>query len=238
MSAERTRFAAQKEPVCTAKGLQMPTNAELCAENTGLCAENAELTAENAELCANKEKETKQEKQKETAPAPPKEREKEINKEKETADVVPTSVSCRPQSDDDAARSAGRKSCGENGDNKAAKEKPYVPDFARWRESWNCMMQGRGIPLLRAELHGQRKRMLAARIREYGKEAVWLAMRKLAASSYMCGGGSRGFTATFDWFVRPQNFQKVLDGHYDNDRTLRMRRRVVLGTSVTAYARA
>lgn len=240
LTAERTPFAAQKEPVCTAKGLQTPTNA-------GLCAENAELTAKNAELCANKEKETKQEKQKETTPAPPKEREKEINKEKETADVVPTSVSCRPQSDDDAARSAGRKSCIEieskQGKPMAGKKpktvrKADTVDYTVVRTSWNSMMQGRGIPLLRSEISGQRRRMFGARVREYGKDTVWLVMRKVAASSYLCGGGSRGFTATFDWMLRPLNFQKVLDGHYDNDRTQRMRRRAVLGASGSIYGRA
>ena len=93
------------------------------------------------------------------------------------------------------------------------------------------MMDGKGIPKLRSEIKGQRKRMFAARVREYGKDTVWRVMRSAAASSYLNGGGSKGWTATFDWLFRPTNFQKVLDGHYDNGRTMRMRRGVVLGSA-------
>lgn len=185
--------------------------------NAGKDVLNADKCGISAEKCADKETETKKEKE-ESAPAPPKE-EKETKKEKETAAFVPNAVSVRLDVEADAARSAGTSKSDTKGE----------VNYAVVRTSWNTMMDGKGIPLLRSEIKGQRKRMFAARVREYGKDTVWRVMRSAAASFYLNGGGSKGWTATFDWLFRPTNFQKVLDGHYDNGRTMRMRRSVVLG---------
>ena len=187
--------------------------------NAGKDVLNADKCGISAEKCADKETETKKEKE-ESAPTPPKE-EKETKKEKETAAFVPNAVSVRLDAEADAARSAGVSKSDTKGN----------INYAVVRTSWNTMMEGKGIPLLRSEIKGQRKRMFAARVREYGKDTVWRVMRSAAASSYLNGGGSKGWTATFDWLFRPTNFQKVLDGHYDNGRTMRMRRSVVLGSA-------
>lgn len=204
--------------------------ADLMQESADLMQENDRLSGNNA----GKEKETKKETDKENTPAPPKEREKEINKEKETADVVPTSVSCRPEADDDAARKAECSATGKGGSlsktKTAATAKDGI-DYATVRREWNRLMQGTGIPQLRSEITGQRQRMFRARVREYGKNSVWGVMCKASASTYLGGGGPSGWTATFDWLMRPSNFQKVLDGHYDNSRTEARRRRVVLGSA-------
>ena len=225
LTCERGGLMTEKDGLMYEKGGIMMKKAELMHEN-------ADLMPENACLSADKEKETKKETDKETAPAPPKEREKEINKEKETADVVPTSVSCRHEADDDAARktesSATAKGESLSKSKTAATAKDGI-DYATVRREWNRLMQGTGIPLLRSELSGQRQRMFRARVRENGKNTVWRVMLKAAASTYLGGGGPSGWTATFDWLMRPSNFQKVLDGHYDNSRTEARRRRVVLG---------
>lgn len=200
----------------------------------GLNAEKGVLNADKcgiyAEKYADKETETKKEKE-ESAPTPPKE-EKETKKEKETAAFVPNAVSARPSDESDAARSA-EVSESDGRAEKRAETKSREPEvnYSVVRTSWNMMMDGKGIPKLRSEIRGQRKRMFAARVREHGKNTVWQVMRSAAASSYLNGGGSKGWTATFDWLFRPTNFQKVLDGHYDNSRTMRMRRGVVLGSA-------
>lgn len=185
---------------------------------------NAEKYGIYAEKYAGKETERKKDKE-ENTPAPPKE-EKEIKKEKETAAFVPNAVSARPSDESDAARSA---EVSESDGRAETKSREPEVNYSVVRTSWNMMMDGKGIPLLRSEIRGQRKRMFAARVREHGKDTVWRVMRSAAASSYLNGGGSKGWTATFDWLFRPTNFQKVLDGHYDNSRTMRMRRGVVLG---------
>ena len=205
-----------KEASDDAKGTSAYAKGGLNAEKGVL---NADKCGISADKCADKETETKKEKE-ESAPTPPKE-EKETKKEKETAAFVPNAVSVRLDAEADAARSAGVSKSDTKGE----------INYAVVRTSWNKMMEGKGIPLLRSEIKGQRKRMFAARVREYGKDTVWRVMRSAAASSYLNGGGSKGWTATFDWLFRPTNFQKVLDGHYDNGRTMRMRRSVVLGSA-------
>ena len=63
---------------------------------------------------------------------------------------------------------------------------------------------------------GKRKEYVNGRIREHGLDAVYEMITKAAASDFLNGGGSRGFVADFTWLFRPSNFQKVLEGNYDN----------------------
>ena len=67
----------------------------------------------------------------------------------------------------------------------------------------------------------ERDKLLKARIREYGVDSVLQAIENVKNSDFLMGrtGGSRPFQATFDWFIRPNNFPKVLDGNYQNKRS-------------------
>ena len=56
-------------------------------------------------------------------------------------------------------------------------------------------------------------------VREYGIDMVYEVITKAAASSFLNGGGNRGFVADFEWLMRPNNFPKVLEGNYDNHET-------------------
>ncbi len=51
-----------------------------------------------------------------------------------------------------------------------------------------------------------------ARIRQYGEKNFIEAIKKASLSEYLKNAN----WFTFDWFVRPTNFQKVLDGNYDD----------------------
>lgn len=62
----------------------------------------------------------------------------------------------------------------------------------------------------------KRKAMVRARIRERGKQAFADMIEKAMASDFLKGQNGSGFTATFDWLIRPSNFEKVLSGNYDN----------------------
>lgn len=62
----------------------------------------------------------------------------------------------------------------------------------------------------------KRKAMVRARIRERGKQAFADMIEKAMASDFLKGQNNTGFTATFDWLIRPSNFEKVLSGNYDN----------------------
>lgn len=92
-------------------------------------------------------------------------------------------------------------------------------DFVAVKEFFNRTMENASIPKIRTKIDGRRKEMLTARVREYGIDMVYEVITKAAASSFLNGGGNRGFVADFEWLMRPNNFPKVLEGNYDNHET-------------------
>ena len=85
-------------------------------------------------------------------------------------------------------------------------------------DAWN-QLDAYGIATVsKLNSSSQRYKMLSARISEYSIEDVLKAIDKVAHSRFLQGksGGSRQWIITFDWFVRPNNFPKVLDGNYDD----------------------
>ena len=60
----------------------------------------------------------------------------------------------------------------------------------------------------------KRKGNLNARIKEYGQEAIFKAIDHVAASKFLRGYNSKNWMATFDWVFLPNNFVKVLEGNY------------------------
>lgn len=86
-------------------------------------------------------------------------------------------------------------------------------DVRRVVEAWNSL----GLATVRAVAPGsQRQKWLAKRIRDYGIESVLLAIENVRKSTFLKGGSKSGWQITFDWFLRPNNFPKVLDGNYND----------------------
>lgn len=63
-----------------------------------------------------------------------------------------------------------------------------------------------------------RKKSVKARIAEHGKERFAEVIKRAGASDFLKGQNQRGFTATFDWIIKPTNFDKILSGNYDNNK--------------------
>ena len=81
---------------------------------------------------------------------------------------------------------------------------------------WNNVMKSPvAIPTI-AKMTPKRKTVVNARVKEFGINAVYQAISKASESSFLNGGGSKGFLADFDWVFRPNNFPKVLEGNYDD----------------------
>lgn len=91
-------------------------------------------------------------------------------------------------------------------------------DYEAFMSFFNEAMAGKVIPQI-AKITKARQEMLDARVKEHGKDAVAVVIKKAADSSWLNGGG-RKFQATFDWIMRPNNFLKVLEGNYDDRPTL------------------
>ena len=58
--------------------------------------------------------------------------------------------------------------------------------------------------------------MLRARIKEYGIASVLEAVGMVKHSDFLMGKNGKAWTPTLDWFVRPNNFLKVVNGNYAN----------------------
>jgi len=69
-------------------------------------------------------------------------------------------------------------------------------------------------------IQGNRLKMLNARIKENSKAGqdglavVLEAIRSIKDQPFLLGQNKNAWTVTFDWFVKPNNFQKVLEGNY------------------------
>lgn len=89
-------------------------------------------------------------------------------------------------------------------------------DVQRVVEAWNQM----GVnPVSRITATSTRYKMISARIKEYGVDDVLKAIEKINESTFLKGGGSRGWMIDFEWFSRPNNFPKVLEGQYDDKKS-------------------
>lgn len=89
-------------------------------------------------------------------------------------------------------------------------------DVKEVAEAWNNL-QSLGINRVSKMITTcTRYKSLSARIREHGKDKVLEAIENIKASNFLQGMNDKGWVITFDWFVKPNNFVKVLDGNYSN----------------------
>ncbi|MFR9543899.1 MAG: hypothetical protein SNH27_17880 [Rikenellaceae bacterium] len=69
---------------------------------------------------------------------------------------------------------------------------------------------------LRTPLSEARKKMIRARCATHGKDAFVEVIKIAMDSPFLCGQNSRSWAMTFDWMIKPANFEKILSGNYDN----------------------
>ena len=81
--------------------------------------------------------------------------------------------------------------------------------------SWNELSEYGISPVSRITGGSKRYNCLKARLREYGKDAVLEAIENIKTSDFLQGKVKNDWIITFDWFVKPSNFPKVLEGNYN-----------------------
>lgn len=86
-------------------------------------------------------------------------------------------------------------------------------DVRRVKEAWNALGIGQ-ITTISADT--KRGQSLKARINQNGVDKVLEAVERIRKSSFLQGQNKRGWIISFDWFVKPNNFVKVLEGNYDD----------------------
>lgn len=80
-------------------------------------------------------------------------------------------------------------------------------------EKWNEVAGSVGLPRIR-DLTPERRQLVRARINQYSLDDFADAFGRVASSPFLRGEkGWRG--ATFDWTMKKCNFQKIIEGNYD-----------------------
>ena len=94
-------------------------------------------------------------------------------------------------------------------------EKIFVPLLQKWNSLSSTVPK---VSNLKKDT--QRYRMITQRIADYGEETVLKAIDNIKDSPFLLGNNNKGWVITFDWFIRPNNFVKVLDGNYINKKAV------------------
>lgn len=90
-------------------------------------------------------------------------------------------------------------------------------DVRRVIEEWNKLQEVGINPIRYIKPSSKRYQLLKGRIREYGIDEVLNAINNVRNSDFLRGENNRGWMITFDWFVKPNNFTKVLEGNYNKE---------------------
>lgn len=61
--------------------------------------------------------------------------------------------------------------------------------------------------------------LLRKRLQDYGLEDVLSAIENVRKSPFLQGQNRNGWVITFDWFIGPKNFAKVLEGNYSEKKS-------------------
>lgn len=81
-------------------------------------------------------------------------------------------------------------------------------------DAWN-QLEPYGIKMIyRINQGSKRCTSLIALLEQFGEEKVIQAVDKVKQSDFLQGKTDTRFSLNFDWFINPDNFEKILDGKY------------------------
>lgn len=83
------------------------------------------------------------------------------------------------------------------------------------QERWNVVAKRIGRPCIR-DLTPERRQLVRARIAQYAIDDFVAVFGKIEASPFL-RGERKWSGATFDWTMKKGNFQKILEGNYDEE---------------------
>lgn len=104
----------------------------------------------------------------------------------------------------------------------------HAESVRRIVEKWNSLSEYGIRRVSRLNSGSKRYNSLISRLNEYGEEEVMKAIENIKHSDFLQGKEpGKSWEITFDWFVLPSNFPKVLEGNYENrnsgDKKLKVR---------------
>lgn len=88
-------------------------------------------------------------------------------------------------------------------------------------DAWNSLSEYGIKPISKLTSGTKRYDSLVARLNQYGLDDVLKAIENIKHSDFLQGrvNSKRQWVITFDWFVLPNNFPKVLEGQYGSSNT-------------------
>ena len=92
----------------------------------------------------------------------------------------------------------------------SVKKEDLKIDYGKLAQYWN--ERTKGVFGIVESIENNRRKMVRARIRDNGKKAFMEAIDKVCASEFLAGKP----WFNFDWLIRPNNFDKVMSGNFDN----------------------
>ena len=81
---------------------------------------------------------------------------------------------------------------------------------------WNSLSHFGIKEITKVTKGSQRQIWLYARLKQYSEDDFIKAIDNVRQSGFLQGKNRKGWTITFDWFLRPNNFPKVLEGNYND----------------------
>lgn len=104
-----------------------------------------------------------------------------------------------------------------------SKESLYVGQSDRQSviDKWNELLPEHKIYKISSS--SKRYKLLNARLSEYGLGKVFEVVEKTSQSDFLRGQNKSGWSADFEWIMRPNNFIKVLEDKYKNSIDTKMK---------------
>lgn len=90
-------------------------------------------------------------------------------------------------------------------------------DWTAFEQTFNQMMPP-GVPQIKGVKEDRRKKV-KARIKEYGKAAIMVVLKKVVESDFLSGRNRKPndtWKCNFDFIFSKDGFRKILEGNYDN----------------------
>lgn len=101
-----------------------------------------------------------------------------------------------------------------NGKNE--KKRDYIISGSENHELIKNLWSETGLPNIK-KISAKRNQMLNARLKEHGEESFKEIVDQIKNSAFLRGQNKNGWSANFDWVIKPTNYLKVLEGTYRDD---------------------
>lgn len=105
-----------------------------------------------------------------------------------------------------------------NGIISSDKQKTSSFNFDGLFQFWNKTMQNVAISQMRGVMTEKRKKAVYVILKSYSSKEIAEVIEKAARSSFLNGANERKWTANFDFVFRSEQFTKILEGSYDDDK--------------------